>query len=229
VWGYAGDNALPRLIFINKMEMERANFTQTLKGIEEILGIKSLVLQMPIGEEASFRGVVDLVTMKAFLFSDDKSGECSEAPIPDEIKDRAEEMRGTMIEDIAESSDQLLEKYLEGATLTPEEILNGLTQGIQSCSLVPVLFGSAVNNMGVHQLLNLITACYPSPSERPFQGGRAALRRQRQRPVALRVQDRRRPLCGQADPVPRGFGGAQFRFFRVQCNQGLQGAHRADP
>jgi len=181
VWGYAGDNALPRLIFINKMEMERANFTQTLKGIEEILGIKPLVLQMPIGEEASFRGVVDLVTMKAFLFSDDRSGECSEAPIPDEIKDRAEEMRGTMIEDIAESSDQLLEKYLEGATLTPDEILNGLTQGIQSCSLVPVLFGSAVNNMGVHQLLNLITACYPSPSDRPFKEVNPATKGEEQR------------------------------------------------
>jgi elongation factor G len=181
VWGYAADNALPRLVFINKMELERANFKQTLKGIEEILGIKPLVLQMPIGEEASFRGVVDLVTMKAFLFSDDRSGELSEAPIPEEVKDQAEEMRGTMIEDIAESSDQLLEKYLEGVTLSPEEILNGLTQGIQSCSLVPVLCGSAVNNMGVHQLLNLITSCYPSPLERPFKGVNPATKGEEQR------------------------------------------------
>jgi elongation factor G len=181
VWGYAEANALPRLILINKMDLERASFKQAIKGVEEILGIKPLVLQMPIGEEASFRGMIDLITMKAFLFSDDRSGSFTEGAIPDDLKDEAEALRGTMIEDIAESSDQLLEKYLEGTALSPEEILTGLTQGIQSCSLVPVLCGSAINNIGVHQLLNLLTACYPSPAERPFKGVNPAAKQEEQR------------------------------------------------
>ncbi len=181
VWGYAVAEALPRLIFINKMDLERASFKQTLKGIEEILGIKPLVLQMPIGEEASFRGMVDLITMKASLFSDDRSGSFTEGSVPDDLKDEAEALRGTMIEDIAESSDQLLEKYLEGATLSPDEILTGLTLGIQSGSLVPVLCGSAISNIGVHQLLNLVTACYPSPADRPFKGVNPATKQEEQR------------------------------------------------
>jgi len=181
VWGYAEDNALPRLILINKMDLERANFKQAIKGVEEILGIRPLVLQMPIGEEDSFRGMVDLITMKAFLFSDDRSGSFTEGAIPDDLKEEAEALRGTMIEGIAESSDQLLEKYLEGATLSPEEIMTGLTQGIQSCSLVPVLCGSAVNNIGIHPLLNLITACYPSPADRPFKGVNPASKQEEQR------------------------------------------------
>jgi elongation factor G len=163
VWKYAENFGLSRLLFINKIEMERANFNVVLKGIEQILGIKPLVIQLPIGEEASFRGVVDLISMKALVFDDDASGNFSEEDIPEEMKSQAEEMRGKMIEDIAESSDELLEKYLEGTELSPEEIFGGLKKGILSCSLFPVLCGSATNNIGVQPVLNLITNCFPSP------------------------------------------------------------------
>jgi elongation factor G len=170
VWKYADNFGLSRLLFINKIEMERANFNTVLKGIEQILGIKPLVIQLPIGEEASFRGVVDLISMKALVFDDDGSGNFSEEDIPEEMKSQAEEMRGKMIEDIAESSDELLEKYLEGIELSSQEIFDGLKKGILSCSLFPVLCGSATNNIGVQPVLNLITNCFPSPLDRTFKG-----------------------------------------------------------
>ena len=170
VWKYAEDFGLSRLLFINKIEMERANFNVVLKGIEQTLGIKPLVIQLPIGEEASFRGVVDLISMKALVFDDDGSGNFSEETIPEEMQAQAEEMRGKMIEDIAESSDELLEKYLEGTELSPEEIFGGLKKGILSCSLFPVLCGSATNNIGIQPILNLISNCFPSPLDRTFKG-----------------------------------------------------------
>ena len=170
VWKYAENFGLSRLLFINKIEMERANFNVVLKGIEQTLAIKPLVIQLPIGEEASFSGVVDLISMKALVFDDDGSGNFSEEAIPEEMQAQAEEMRGKMIEDIAESSDDLLEKYLEGTELSPEEIFGGLKKGILSCSLFPVLCGSATNNIGIQPILNLITNCFPSPLDRTFKG-----------------------------------------------------------
>ena len=171
VWKYSDTFALPRLIFINKVDMERANFKQVLLGIEEILGIKPLVTQLPIGEESSFRGIVDLITMKALVFSDDSSGKYKEETIPEEMSSQVEEFRNKMIEDIAESSDELLEKYLDGMELTSDEISNVLKQGIVSCNLFPVLFGSASRNTGVQPVLNIIASCFPSPLEKkPFTG-----------------------------------------------------------
>ncbi len=170
VWRYAENFGLSRLLFVNKIEMERANFDAVLKGIEQTLGIKPLVIQLPIGEEASFRGVVDLISMKALVFADDGSGNFSEEAIPEEMQAQAEEMRGKMIEDIAESSDELLEKYLEGTELSSEEIFGGLKKGILSCSLFPVLCGSATNNIGIQPILNLIINCFPSPLDRTFKG-----------------------------------------------------------
>jgi len=171
VWKYADNFGLPRLIFINKIDMERANFTQVLKSIEEILGKKPMVIQLPLGEESAFAGVIDLITMKALRFSDDGSGEFSQEDIPEDMRSQAEEFNKKMIEDIAESSDALLEKYLEGTELTPDEISNGLKQGVVSGNLIPVLCGSASKNMGIQPLLSFIAHCFPSPIERaPFVG-----------------------------------------------------------
>lgn len=171
VWKYADNFGLPRLIFINKIDMERANFTQVLKSIEEILGKKPMVIQLPLGEESAFAGVIDLITMKALRFSDDGSGKFSQEDIPEDMRSQAEEFSKRMIEDIAESSDELLEKYLEGTELTPDEISNGLKLGVVSGNLIPVLCGSASKNMGIQPLLSFIAHCFPSPIERePFVG-----------------------------------------------------------
>ena len=171
VWNYADNFGLPRLIFINKIDMERANFKLVLKGIEEVLGKKPMVIQLPLGEESAFAGVIDLITMKALRFSDDGSGEFSQEDIPEDIHSQAEEFNKRMIEDIAESSDELLEKYLEGTELTPDEISHGLKQGVMTGNLIPVLCGSASKNMGIPPLLSFIAHCFPSPIERkPFVG-----------------------------------------------------------
>jgi len=161
--------------------MERSSFQQVLKGIQEILGIKPLITQLPLGQESSFRGIIDLITMKAVVFDDDAGGGFKEEAIPEEMKAQAEEMRGTMIEDIAESSDTLLEKYLEGAELSSEEIFNALKQGILSCNLFPVLCGSAINNIALQPVLNLIANCFPSPADRSFKGINPATQKEEER------------------------------------------------
>lgn len=171
VWKYADNFDLPRLIFINKVEMERVNFKQVLAGIEKTLGKKLLVIQLPLGEESSLRGIIDLIKMKALVYHDDSTGKFVEENIPEEMRSQADEFNKKMIEDIAESNDALLEKYLEGTELTSEEIFNGLKQGVISCNLVPVLCGSASKNMGIQPLLSFIANCFPSPLERkPFIG-----------------------------------------------------------
>ena len=108
VWQYASSFGLSKLIFINKVDMERAHLSQVLKSSEEILGIKPLLLQMPVGEESSFCGIIDLITMKALIYADDASGRYKEENIPEELRPRAEELRAKMVEDIAESSDNCL-------------------------------------------------------------------------------------------------------------------------
>jgi len=171
VWRYANTFGLPRLIFINKVDMERANFKQVLTGIEDILGKKPLVIQLPLGEEASFQGIIDLAKEKALIYKDNSTGKYVEENIPEEMLSQAEEFKNKMIEDIAESNDELLEKYLEGAELTSGEIFDGLKQGVVSCNLVPVLCGSASKNMGIQPLLSFIINCFPSPLEtKPFEG-----------------------------------------------------------
>jgi elongation factor G len=185
VWKYADNFNLPRVIFINKVDMERSNFAQTIKGIEESLGKKPLVIQLPLGEESSFQGVIDLIRMKAVKFSDDSSGDFTEEDIPDDMRAQAEEFNSKMIEDIAESSDELLEKYLEGTALTPDEISNGLKQGVISGSLVPVLCGAASKNMGIQPLLNFIVNCFPSPLDRQsFKGINPSTEKEEERSAA---------------------------------------------
>lgn len=182
VWKYAENLGLPRLIFINKVDMERANFKQVLKGIEDILVKNPLIIQLPLGEEASFRGIISLVKDKALVYKDDFTGKYAEENIPEEILSQAEEFKNKMIEGIAESSDELLEKYLEGAELTSDEIFNGLKQGVVSCNLVPVLCGSASKNMGIQPLLSFISNCFPSPLEtKPFKGINPSTKKEEER------------------------------------------------
>jgi len=119
VWGYAEERNIPRLVFINKIDRENANFLKVLEGIQESLGKRCLPIQLPIGAQENFEGVVDLVTMKAYL--KDKEGE-----IPDSLKSEAEEFREKLVETVAETDDNLIAKYLEGEALTEEEIRQGL-------------------------------------------------------------------------------------------------------
>jgi elongation factor G len=162
VWGYADDFNLPRFVVINKLDRENADFEKTLDQLRSHFGLSVAPLQMPIGKEANFKGVVDLVKQKAIMFSDDGM-KTSEEEIPSELIDQAQDLREKLIEATAEADDSLLEKYLEGETLTDEEIKKGLRQGVLKGKIVPVLCAAATKNFGIQPLLDLIKSYLPSP------------------------------------------------------------------
>jgi elongation factor G len=165
VWEYADEFNLPRIIFINRMDRERADFLKAVDSVKEKIGRKATPLFLPIGEEDSFKGIVDLLAMKAYLF-DDPKGTHKAADIPAEMKSDAEQCRETMVEDIAECDETLMDKYLESGDLTPEELAAGLRKGIASRSLFPVICGSAAKNIGVSTLMDMIVQHLPSPADR---------------------------------------------------------------
>lgn len=165
VWQYCDELGLPRLVFINKMDRERSSSLNIVDDIDKILGKKPVVTHIPIGAEESFRGVVDLIKMKALIYEDDEGGVYSEEEVPQELKEEASELRGKLVEDIAETSDELLEKYLEGEDLTTEDLYEGLREGTFGMKFVPVLYGSALKNIGVQALMDKIVQCLPSPIE----------------------------------------------------------------
>jgi len=171
VWDYASQFALSRLFFISKLDRERANFSQALTEIQKVLTPKAVPLNLPIGAEDSFAGMVDLMTMKAFYFAGDLSGKISEGEFPADLKEEAWSAREKLTEAIAESDDALLEKYLDGQELSPEELLQGLRKGVLKKAIFPVLCGSGLKNMGVQPLLDALLQYMPSPSDRePAKG-----------------------------------------------------------
>ncbi len=162
VWQYANERDLPRLAFINKMERDNANFQNTLEQMKNKFGDQFVPLQLPIGSQANFKGVIDLLSMKAYL------GEGkTPSDIPDELQDQARSMREQVIEAAAETNDELIMKYLDGEELTAEEIGQGLAAAVASGKVVPVLCGSATENTGVRLLQDAITRFLPSPAQQP--------------------------------------------------------------
>jgi elongation factor G len=165
VWGYCNELSLPRCIFLNKLDRERSDFDRAIENIKDALNIKPIVLQLPVGSESDFSGVIDLIEEKALLFSNDLSGSFTVEEIPPGMQNKVEEFRARLIEDIAESNDELLEKYLEGIKPSKHELLAVLRQGVISHKLFPVLLGSALKNIGMQPLLDFIVDCFPSPAE----------------------------------------------------------------
>jgi elongation factor G len=160
VWGYAEDAKLPRLVFINKMDRENADFNRTLESIKTKLGTHCIPVVLPIGAHTAFKGVIDLLSMKAY------TGGGKEMPLPDESQAAAKAAREKLIEAVAEVDDKLIEKYLGGEELTGAEIIKGLKQGVLDGKLIPVLAGSALQNTGVSLLLTAINGYLPSPAGR---------------------------------------------------------------
>ena len=167
IWKWASEFQVPRIAFINKMDRERADFRKVVAELEKSLDTRAAVLSMPIGSEANFRGIIDLVRMKARIFTFDGKGGFEEADIPAEMQDEANEMRFKMVEVVAEANDTLMEKYLEEDNLTSAELFDGLHQGTVSGIFTPVICGSAAANAGTHLLLDTIMNCLPAPTERP--------------------------------------------------------------
>ncbi|PLY03832.1 MAG: elongation factor G [Desulfuromonas sp.] len=171
IWKWAEEFHVPRIAFVNKMDRERADFAKAISEMEETLGTRAAVLSMPIGSEENFKGIIDLVRMKARLFSFDGKGTFEEAEIPDDLMEEAQEMRFQMVEAVAEANDELMEKYLEEDSLTDEDIFDGLHQGTKEGIFTPVICGSATANCGTHLLLDTIISCLPSPAERAVKIG----------------------------------------------------------
>lgn len=166
VWSWANEFEIPRIAFVNKMDRERASFLRAIDDMEKALGARGVAIQMPIGAEAGFEGVIDLVTMKAYFYAKDASGSFSEGTIPADLAEEANRLRELMVETVAEAYDALTEKYLETGELTVEEILDGLRVGTMRNTFTAVLCGAATANIGVAHLLDAACAFLPSPLDR---------------------------------------------------------------
>ncbi|MEW5821926.1 MAG: elongation factor G [Cyanobacteriota bacterium] len=153
-------------VFINKIERENSNYKKALETLDDSGLNKPVLVQMPIGQESHFKGVIDLLKMKAYIYQKDESGKFVEEEIPADLLDEAQSIREESIESIIEADDSVLEKYLEGEELTTEEIFSCLKKGVAEGTVTPVLFGAGSKNIGVAQLLELIITSFPSPCEK---------------------------------------------------------------
>jgi elongation factor G len=161
VWSYCEEAGLPRLLFVNKMDRENADFHRTLGQIQSHFGKKCVPVQLPIGAQAGFQGIVDLLVMKGYTGSPAEAGE-----VPSTLKGEVDSFREKLVEAAAEVDDTLIEKYLGGEELTLEELGRGLREATMSGKVVPVLVGSALQNIGVNLLLGAVGSYLPSPGER---------------------------------------------------------------
>ncbi|TVP65977.1 MAG: elongation factor G, partial [Leptolyngbya sp. LCM1.Bin17] len=171
VWRQANRYSVPRIAFVNKMDRTGANFFKVYDQLRDRLGANVVAVQIPIGAEADFQGVVDLVSMRARIYHDDLGQNMDDTDIPADVLEVAQEYRTKLVEAVAETSDVLMEKYLEGEDLLPEEIVTALRQGTIKGTMVPMLCGSAFKNRGVQLLLDAVVDYLPSPMEvPPIQG-----------------------------------------------------------
>jgi len=165
LWACANDNRVSRLLFVSKMDHEQDNVEERIAPMLETLEAKGIYLQMPIGAETSFKGIVDLVMMKSYIYEAD-TGKFAEADIPADLKGAADKWRQKMVEDVCETDDQLLEKFLDGNELSTEELKKAIREGTKARKLFPILFGSPVHQIGIAHLLDAIVEYLPSPVER---------------------------------------------------------------
>jgi elongation factor G len=167
VWRQADTYNVPRMAFINKMDILGADFYGAVDQIRERLGKNAIVLQLPIGKEDDFKGIVDLFEMKAYIYNDDKGEDISIVDIPDDMKDDAELYRTELIEKVCELDDDLMMQYLEGEEVAVEDLKAALRKGTCECTAVPVCCGTAYRNKGVQKLLDAIVEFMPSPLDIP--------------------------------------------------------------
>ncbi len=167
VWRQADKYHVPRMAFVNKMDISGANFYNVVDMIRTRLGKNPVALQLPIGKEDTFKGVIDLFEMKAYLYLDDKGDQIEITEIPDDMKDDAETYRAEMIEKICETDDDLLEMYLEGEEPSTEQLKKALRKATIDTTIIPVLCGSAYRNKGVQKLLDAVIEYMPAPTDIP--------------------------------------------------------------
>ena len=171
VWKFADDNHLPRIVFINEMDHERAAFVKAVEDLKTAFSQRPVVLQLPLYRDNHFSGVIDLLARKAYVASPDGSGKMTEEPVPPDREGEVDEYLSQLVEVVAESDDTLLEQYLEKGELEETALKTGLRSGTLAQKLVPVVCGSALRNIGIPPLLDAIMSFLPSPKDSPMPKG----------------------------------------------------------
>src|ERR687894_676490 len=167
VWRQADKYNVPRIAFVNKMDRIGADFYKAVDTMVDRLGAKAVPVQLPIGAESEFRGIVDLVEMKAIMYLDDLGAEWEETEIPEEVRDLAEEYREKLLEAVADQDEELMMMYLEGEEINPDQIRAAIRKATLDIRMTPVFCGSAFKNKGVQPLLDGVVDYLPSPLDRP--------------------------------------------------------------
>ena len=166
VWEFSNQFNLPRAIVINKLDRERAGFQRTLESINEFFGRTAVPIQIPIGSERDFKGVVDLVRMKAYTYTPDGDGKGKEGEIPADLSDEAQKAHEALVEMVAEGNDAFMEEFFDSGTLSPEHMIDGLRSAVRELRLYPVMCASALRNVGTDLILNFVTEYLPAPADR---------------------------------------------------------------
>ena len=234
VWRQADTYNVPRMAFINKMDILGANFYNAVEQIKTRLGKNAICVQLPIGKEDEFKGIIDLFEMQAYIYNDDKGEDISIVDIPEDMKDEAELYRSELVEKICDLDDDLMMQYLEGEEPSVEDMKAALRKATCECRAVPVCCGSAYRNKGVQKLLDAVTRDlvyrYPGYQGRGYgwQRDRAPLLR---RGAVLRsgIQDHGGPLRRKAGILPCILRNHEFRFLRIQFYEAEEGACRTYP
>jgi len=211
VWRQANKYRVPRICFINKMDRTGANYWRTIDMIRERLGAVPAITQLPIGREAEFAGIVDLIERKAFYYEDKLGADPKEAEIPADLAEEVNLHRERLVELVVETNDELMEKYLEGSEITPADIRHALRQATLTSTLVPVLCGSSLRNKGVQPMLDAVVDYLPSPLEIPPVSGISTKTAEPE----LREADDKQPFAALAFKIVSDPYVGRLCYFRV--------------
>jgi elongation factor G len=171
VWSYCDEFKLPRAIVINKLDRERSSFDRTLENVQSVFGRTVIPIHLPIGSEREFKGIVDVIRMKAYTYTPDGDGKGKEGEVPANLADAAQKAHEALIEMVAEGNDKLLEEFFDKGTLPTDEIIEGLRDAVRQMRMYPVLCASGLHNIGTDLLLNFILEDFPAPSHQgPWKG-----------------------------------------------------------
>jgi len=220
VWSQANKYKVPRLAYINKMDRDDANFHRAIQTMRDRLKATPVAIQLPIGREKDFRGIIDLVTMKAIIYNDDLGKDLKVTEIPAEMRDEANKYRAAMIEKIAEVSDALTEKWLEGKEFTEAEIKSAIRKGTIEMRFTPVICGSSFKNKGVQPLLDAIVDYMPAPTDVPNIKGITPNGKEEERPSSDSA-----PFAGLAFKIATDPFIGRLCFFRVYSGKLSAGSY----
>ena len=226
VWRQADKYHVPRVAFVNKMDRIGADFYNVLAMIKERLGAKPVAVQIPVGQGESFKGIIDLIKMKAIIYKEESLGaEWEETDIPEDFQKKAEEYRHNMLEIIAECSDVVMEKYVEGIEPDEKEITQALRSGTLSYEFVPVLCGSALKNTGVQMLLDAVVDYLPSPLDVPDVEG---IDPKKDKVITRKTSDEE-PFAALAFKIATDPYVGKLTYFRVYSGVAKAGSYVLNP